>query len=759
MPRIVTLDSPLGDDLKLYRLSGEEALGRLFEYRIEALAESHSLSLKELLGKPVTVHVQQQDSTTRYLNGIVTRASLAGRRAQRYYGYELIVRPWLWLATRRSDCRIFQNRTVPEIVQEVLAPYGFLVESRLTESYAPRDYCVQYNESDAAFVSRLMEFEGIYYYFRHTADMHTLVLCDAMSSHTALPGYSTVPYIGRDRVTIADKEHIDSWLPAQEVSIGKHETSDYDYIKPGANLSAKRVDPRGHDHDGYAAFEWPGGYRDDAPGVRYARVRLEELQAEHERADASSNVRGMAPGYLFALTNCPRADQNREYLIVRCQYRFQENPYASGSDDDEVLHDIQLMVQPSSLPYRSPRITPRPRTNGPQTATVVGPPGEEIWTDQYGRVKLQFRWDRYGQSNQDSSCWVRVSSPWAGSGFGGVQIPRVGDEVVVDFINGDPDHPLVTGRVYNGERMPPWGLPASATQSGILSRSSPGGATAHANALRFEDRKGAEQLWLHAERNFDAETEVDHALSVGHDHTHTVGHDETMQVKNNRQRGVGQDETVNIGRHKVAQIKGNETHGVGGNRSVFVEGDSTHTVVKGNHSFAVARGKHDLFVKGDSTHVVEAGSYAAQVQQGNYAVQVAKVASMIANDYIEMGAGKSGSGMAINKEDVGVAIDGTGDTVGVSLVGRRGGVSIAGDGKGVEIAGLKQGVKIYGEDDLKLSGKATASLQAPKIYIDNGTDGCEVNVTATKIVLSTKGGSVTLDGSGVMIQGTIAHIN
>ncbi|MBJ9750222.1 type VI secretion system Vgr family protein [Burkholderia cepacia] len=610
MNRVFTLDSPHGDDLKFHTLDGSDELGRLFEFRIEALADSHSLSLKDMLGKPVTVRIEQQDLSTRYLNGIVARASLAGRRAERYYGYELIVRPWLWLATRRSDCRIFQNKTVPEIVQEVLSTYGFPIESHLAETYMPRDYCVQYNETDAAFVSRLMEFEGIYFWFRHAEDTHTLMLGDAMSSHTALPGYETIPYIARDRTAIADEERIDGWLPAQEVSVGRHQTTDYDYTKPRADLSSQKVDPRGHDHDSFASFEWPGGYRDDAPGAHYSRVRLEEQQAEHERASADTDVRGVAPGYLFTLERCPRADQNREYLIVRCQYRFQENAYASDQGAEAVVHQTMMLVQPSSLPYRSPRDTPRPRTNGPQTATVVGPPGEEIWTDQYGRVKLQFRWDRYGQSNQDSSCWVRVSSPWAGGGFGGVQIPRVGDEVVVDFLNGDPDEPIVTGRVYNGEKMPPWGLPGSATQSGLLSRSSPGGTTEHANAFRFEDKKGAEQLWMHAERNFDAETELDHSLSVGNNHTHTVGNDETMQVKNNRQRSVGQNETVNIGQNRVAQIGANETHGVVGNRTRTVGQNETVTIaanrdatIGGAHTETVAKAKTETIGEAKTLNV------------------------------------------------------------------------------------------------------------------------------------------------------------
>ena len=598
MPRIFTLDGPLGETLKFHRLEGEEMLGQSFEFRVEALADSHSLSLTDLLGKPVTVRIEQQDGSTRYLNGLVARAQLYGRRATRHYGYALVVRPWLWLATRRSDCRIFQDKTVPQIVQQVLAPYGYPIKNRLVESYTPREYCVQYNETDAAFVSRLMETEGIYYYFEHAAQTHTLVLCDAMSSHVALPGYATIPFIGPDRTAIADREHIDSWQPGQQVSVGSHQATDYDYTKPRADLLAQRVDPRGHDHDRYAMFEWPGGYRDEAPGTRYGRIRLEELQAEHERASASTNVRGMAPGYLFTLERCPRVDQNREYLIVRCEYRFQENPYASEHADDEVRHDTLAVAQPHNLPYRSPRATPRPRTNGPQTATVVGPKGEEIWTDQYGRVKLQFRWDRYGQFDENSSCWVRVSSPWAGSGFGGVQIPRTGDEVVVDFLNGDPDYPIVTGRVYNGEKMPPWGLPGSATQSGLLSRSSPGGTVEHANALRFEDKAGQEQLWLHAQRNFDAETEQDHTLSIGHDHAHSVGNDETMQVKNNRQRSVGQNETVSVGQHRTASVGGNETMSVGRNRSREVGQNETVTIganrsatIGGHHAETVAMTK------------------------------------------------------------------------------------------------------------------------------------------------------------------------
>lgn len=609
MSRIFTLDSPLGERLKFRRLSGDEELGKLFEFRIEALADSHSLSLHALLGQSVTVRIEAKQGATRYLNGLVARAALAGRDAERHYCYELVVRPWLWLATRRADCRIFQRRSVPEIVQETLAPYGFPIESRLSDQYAPREYCVQYNETDADFVSRLIEQEGIYYYFEHANGRHTLVLCDAMTSHRALPGYATIPYIGQDRAAIADEEHIDSWVPVKEINPGRHEASDYDFTKPRADLSMRRADPRGHDHDGLAVYEWPGGYRDDVHGERCNRVRLEELQSEHERAAGHTDVRGTAPGYLFTLKNCPRDDQNREYLIVRCWYRFEENAYASH-DGDEVRHDTQLVAQPASLPYRSRRTTPRPRTSGPQTAVVTGPQGEEIWTDQYGRVKLQFHWDRYARGDENTSCWVRVSTPWAGGGFGGVQVPRVGDEVIVDFLNGDPDHPIVTGRVYNADRMPPWGLPASATQSGILSRSTPGGSSAHANALRFEDKKGAEQFWMHAERNLDLEAEQDHTASIGRDRTQTIGRNETVNVQNDRAKQIGSNETVSVGQHRTAQVGGNESLAVGGDRSSEIGQNETVSVganrivnVAGNHTETVAVAKAETIGAGKAVTI------------------------------------------------------------------------------------------------------------------------------------------------------------
>jgi type VI secretion system secreted protein VgrG len=320
-------------------------------------------------------------------------------------------------------------------------------------------------------------------------------------------------------------------------------------------------------------------------------VRLEEEQAMHARTRAHTRLRAIAPGYLFTLKNCPRQTENRAYLIVGVDYRLQEGGYASGSS--EARYDFDFITQPTDLPYRAPSVTPTPKATGPQTAVVVGPVGQEIWTDRYGRVKLQFRWDRYGSRDENSSCWVRVSEAWAGANFGSLHVPRVGQEVVVDFLNGELDRPLITGRIYNADQMPPFGLPEAATQSGLVTRT-PGGTSANANMLRFEDKQGAEQLSLHAER--------DYAVSVENDATHDVGRNQTVAIANDAKRSVGRDyeaavannETRHVGHDYRATIANDATQSVGGNSETAVANDTTITV--GGSTVSV--------VKGNTTSVV-----------------------------------------------------------------------------------------------------------------------------------------------------------
>ncbi len=415
-----------------------------------------------------------------------------------------------------------------------------------------------------------MEHEGIAYHFEHARSSHLLVLADDTGGYRKLPGYATIPYRPRDRVLHAMEPCIDQWRVAEQITSGRVMLDDFDFKKSRASLQSVRQDPKGHDHSTYEVYEWLGGYSEHQQGDTYARIRLQELQCAHELAAGHTNVVGMAPGYLFEMTHCPRESDNREYLVTETRYDLQEPEYSTGTGTESVCQ-FDFTVLPSNVPYRPARKTPKPRTNGPQTATVVGP--EEIWTDRFGRVKLQFRWDRYGQSDENSSCWVRVSSNWAGANYGTMHMPRVGQEVIVDFIGGEPDRPIITGRVYNNDQMPPWELPANATASGILTRSSTGGAANQANMLRFEDRSGAEQILLHAERNLDVEVEADE--------THTTDGTRTTLIKGHESATYKSGETRDITAGAKETITGGDTRDVTGGFSETVSGGVTQTISGG----------------------------------------------------------------------------------------------------------------------------------------------------------------------------------
>ncbi|MCT6717058.1 type VI secretion system tip protein VgrG [Acidovorax sp. K2F] len=503
MKRRVTIQTPLGDQLKFRQLQGIEEISQLFTLDVDLLSESKSVDPKALLGKNATIVVETEGGGTRHIDGIVTRFGMQGQD-HRMYSYRARLSPWLWLATRKSDFKIFQNKTVPEIIEEVLGKYGYPLDKKLTRSYRAWDYCVQYNETDCQFVSRLMEHEGIYYYHQHSAGQHTLKLADdIVASHSPLPDAASIPFYPPEKAAIADRESIYAWELAEEIKPGRHYNDDYDFKKPKADLSNMRKDPPGHAHDSHEIYEWPGGYTEYGDGEAYVKVRLQENLTRQSVVQGKSSCRALTPGYTFNLENYPREDQNQQYLITSVQYHFQENPEVSSvakptpkTTKDEVgsIQRFVLKAQPTSLPFTPPRVTPKPRSQGPQTAVVVGPPGEEIWTDKYGRVKVQFHWDRIGSMDENSSCWIRVSHPWAGMKYGGIFTPRIGQEVIVDFLNGDPDYPIITGRVYNADQMPPWELPKHKTQSGFQTNWSKGGGGKH--MLRFEDQKGIEHIEL-----------------------------------------------------------------------------------------------------------------------------------------------------------------------------------------------------------------------------------------------------------------------
>jgi type VI secretion system secreted protein VgrG len=572
------MTTPLGADVLLFHtLTGSEAMSRLFEYEIGALAVRNDLDPDKLLGKTVTLKLELPQGRARCFNAHVTRFGLVGMLG-RYYHYHLSTRPWLWLLTRTSDCRIFQNQTVPEIIKEIFGKYpAASFELRLTDSYRSWDYCVQYRETDFNFVSRLMEQEGIYYYFEHEDGRHKLVLADSETAHSPCAGYEKLPYIPADSAPRLGQEYVREWSFAREIQPGAFVLEDFDFTKPAVDLKVERKQKRNHELSQFEFFDYPGEYEQRDDGEHYVRARLEELQCRHHLCRGTTNARGPGVGQVFKLTGQGRQDQNQEYLLISAEYELEYSEY-EAMEGAGASFSCRFGAMPTSEPFRPARSALKPVVQGPQTAIVVGPSGDEIFTDKYGRVKVQFHWDRYGKKNENSSCWVRVSHPWAGKNWGMVAIPRIGQEVIVDFLEGDPDQPIITGRVYNADQMPPYALPANKTQSGIKSRSTLGGGAANFNEIRFEDKKGSEQLYIHAEKNQDNIVENDETTDVGHDRTETVHNNETITIGVDRTETVGNNETITIGVNRIEMVGANETITIGANRVISVGASETATV-------------------------------------------------------------------------------------------------------------------------------------------------------------------------------------
>ncbi|WP_458761470.1 type VI secretion system Vgr family protein [Pseudomonas fluorescens] len=553
LSRLAKITSPLGPDALLLKdMGGGEELGRLFNYELQLHSLDNAIDLNQLLGKPLCLSLQLDGGGERHFHGIVARCSQNVDEGQ-FASYQATLRPWLWLLTRTSDCRIFQNLTIPQIIKQVFRDLGFSdFEDALSRPYREWEYCVQYRETSFDFVSRLMEQEGIYYFFRHEQGRHVLVLADAYGAHTSVPGYASVPYYPKNEQQ-RERDHIHDWHLAQEVQPGSLELNDYDFQRPSARIDVRSAMPRPHTAGDYPLYDYPGTYVQSEDGEHYARTRIEALQTLHEQVELAGNARAWV-GHLFSLTGFSRQDQNREYLIVGARYYISQESGETGGGAASAQFGSSLTCIDAQQSYRPLPNTLRPIVKGPQTALVVGPKGEEIWTDQFGRVKVHFYWDRHDQSNENSSCWIRVSQSWAGKNWGSMQIPRIGQEVIVSFLEGDPDRPIITGRVYNAEQTVPYDLPENATQSGMKSRSSKGGTPANFNEIRMEDKKGAEQLYIHAERNQDIVVEVDESHSVGHDRNKSIGHNETVTIGNNRLRIVKQEDILSVGQRKTDSI-------------------------------------------------------------------------------------------------------------------------------------------------------------------------------------------------------------
>ncbi|TCO70522.1 type VI secretion system Vgr family protein [Rhodovulum euryhalinum] len=587
--------TPLDEDvLRFAYLEGQDEISAPFLYRVGLVSPDLEVDPADLLGQPIGARVGGLGEDPRWFHGLAAEFRM-DRLKDGFAFYEVVLRPWLWFLGNRTDNRIFQNMSTIDIVEEVFGAYpSAAYEKRLQGSYAPREYCVQYGESDLDFVQRLLEDEGIFYFFEHDIEGHRLILTDAPARLVAAGDLDEVVFEPDAFVTFRDGDYITRWQPCTTVVTGKYVQTDYDFEKPSADLATRADDPRGHEMDDGERYHYPGGYVQVSAGDARSRIRLEEVQAPARRAEAVTTAPALLSGAKFRLTGFPREAENAEYMILRASYTLREEQYRSGPGADRLPqgYEAKLVLAPTALPFRPERRTRWPVMKGPQTATVVGPAGAEIFTDKYSRVKVQFHWDRLGGRDENSSCFVRVSTAWAGAGWGFIQIPRIGQEVIVDFLEGDPDRPLITGRVYNAGQMPPYGLPGNETQSGWKSMSSPGGGGW--NELRFEDKKGSEEVWFQAEKDHNELVKNNETRTIGNDWVEDVGHDATQSVGHDRTESVGNDKSTTVGNNRAVKIGVNDDEIVGSNRSLTVGvdekiavGSNSSETIGVNHSQSV----------------------------------------------------------------------------------------------------------------------------------------------------------------------------
>jgi type VI secretion system secreted protein VgrG len=606
--RLIAVDTPLGaDHLLLRSFSGTEAVSRLFLFQLDMLSEDFNVAFDDIIGQKVTVSIKlASGSSKRYFNGHVSRfTQLPGE--DRLARYQADVVPWLWFLTRTADCRIFQNKTVPDIVQEIFQDHGFQdFEFNTQKQYEPWEYCVQYRETACSFVMRLLEQEGIFFFFRHQQGKHVMVLADTPSAHDPCPEAASVRYErvfgpGYDR----EEDVVLRWRYQQEYRTGKYALRDYNFETPHTDLTStvdSRIDQGGN--RAYEVFDYPGEYEKRNQGDVQVKLRIEEQELPHEVIRGDSNCRPFSAGFRFTLTDHERDDQNGPYVLTEVTHSGHSGSFHSRKAGQGASYSNSFACIPLAVPFRPLRVTAKHLVQGPQTAVVVGPAGEEIYTDKYGRVKVQFYWDRRGDHNEKSSCWVRVSQPWAGKGFGGVWHPRIGQEVIVDFLEGDPDRPIITGRVYNADQMPPYELPANQTQSGFKSRSSKGGAASNHNTLRFEDKKGSEQVFLHAEKDLD--------VRIKADRREWVGNRTSLIVEEQRREWIKDEDHGCVDKSRYEKV-GLDCHlTIGGSHAISVDQKSSLTTgsdlalkVGSNHMEEVS---NTYYLKAGTSVVIEAGS-------------------------------------------------------------------------------------------------------------------------------------------------------
>ena len=621
--RPMKLTTPLGPNaFILVGLEGREAISQMFyfELRTAWVDQTKLVPFDQLLGKKVTVEISFTDTNNkRYINGMVSRVTQHERdEVFTYYALEVV--PELWLLDRKLCSRTFQHITVPDILRQLLT--GMDVEYQIQGTFEQREYCVQYRETDLAFASRLMEEEGIYYFFKHTSSGHQMVLADTPQSHPALPFLPTVIWEEKAHDSM-EEDRVFAWSKGQEIRSGKFTAWDYTFEMPTKNLEADKtimdsvtVGTVSHklkvaNNDSLELYEYPGGYASRFDGINKSGGeqpdKLEKVFEDNTRtvgirmqAEALSSLlirgrgvhAGFTAGHTFDLTK--HYSDDGTYVVTSVQHDA-EQPVSAADAEEEFKYTNGFTCIPSALPFRPPRVTPVPSVRGVQTATVVGPSGEEIFPDKYGRVKVQFHWDRVGTDDVNSSCWVRVATFWAGQQWGAVHIPRIGQEVIVDFLEGDVNQPIVVGSVYNADLMPPWTLPDNKTISGVKSRSSPQGGADNFNMLSFEDKMGSELVSFQAEKDLTSLVKNDESREVRHDRVTKIKNDETQ--------------TVQEGNESITVAKGNQTIEV-------TQGNQSTTLGQGNQSTEIKMGNQSTKLgMGNQTTKLDLGKIETEAMQ------------------------------------------------------------------------------------------------------------------------------------------------
>jgi type VI secretion system secreted protein VgrG len=554
--RRLRIDTVLGQDhVLLVSLRGSDSISSHFTYDLELASADRAIQAGDMLGTSATLRFDDGTGHHATINGIVSRFTASGRDMRGFSLYRIRVVPNMWFLTRTSDCRIFQEKTVRDIVDALLAEHGIQHrEWRLNAEHEKHEYCVQYRETAYDFICRLLEEEGIFFYFRHDEKNHTVVFSDHNRglAKCAAPQVAISPDIGAPG-------GIWQWEHGYRFRSGRWALGDYNFETPSTSLTTeKRTVNQVLAKRPFEMFDYPGRYLKKGPGDALAKLRIEYEEAAYQEIAGEGACGCFAAGTYFSLSHADAREADKEYLIASVEH-FADDWSQVTQDAKPASYSNRFRCALRSVPYRPEMKTTPPRIHGTQTAVVTGPGGEEIFTDKYGRIKVQFHWDRQGKKDEHSSCWVRVAQSWAGRSFGTWYLPRIGQEVVVAFEEGDPDRPLIVGSVYNAEQTVPFGLPANKTQSGLRTRSSMGGGAANCNEFRFEDRKGSELVSLHSEKDLSTETE--------HDATHWVGHDETTTVDNNRTETVHGNETITIDRNRTETVHMNEAVNVDMNRA------------------------------------------------------------------------------------------------------------------------------------------------------------------------------------------------